>query len=136
MSAMTSDRLLSLFVETRRTGSERPGPIDFETADEILNGHGVAIPGGGGGSLPGTPDAGFWVCEHALVLVCDRGYVSLHARFCARVRVVVSVSDRMIKRRTETKGDIYRERERHSERHRDIQTEDTDAHRQIFCIDE
>ena len=57
---MSADRLLSLFVETRRTGSEKPGAIEFETADEILNGHGVAIPGGGGGggSVPGTPDAG------------------------------------------------------------------------------
>ena len=55
---MSSDRLLTLFVETRRTGSERPGTIEFETADEILNGHGVALPGGGAGSVPGTPDAG------------------------------------------------------------------------------
>jgi len=58
ISSMSSERLMSTFVETRRTGSERPGPIDFETADEILNG--VAIPGGGGGgggSVPGTPDA-------------------------------------------------------------------------------
>ena len=59
LGSMSAERLMSLFVEARRTGSEKPGPIEFETADEILNGHGVAMPtGAGGGSVPGTPDAG------------------------------------------------------------------------------
>ena len=84
--------------------------------------------------MPGTPDAGFWVCEHALVLVCDRGYVSLHARFCARVRVVVSVSDRMIKRRTETKGDIYRERERDIQRDTETYRQKTQTHTDKYFV--